>query len=50
MELKKLSEIMLWVKNAIASFPHCEVQLVFKVRDGKVVLVEKILIEKEKPE
>ena len=44
--LKSLNQ---WINQELSSIDHGEILITFKVRDRKVVLIEKTKIEKEKP-
>ena len=50
MEMEKLDEIALWIGKELVFMSHGEIQVVLKVRDGKVALIEKTKVMKEKPE
>ena len=50
MKFKKLEELMHWIYEELGSIDHGELHVVFKIRDHKVALVERVKIEKEKPE
>jgi hypothetical protein len=46
----KLKSLNQWISQNLSSIDHGEILITFKVRDRKVVLIEKAKIEKEKPE
>lgn len=46
---KALLELMQWIAQEIRPIDHGEVQIVFKIRDHKVALIEKTTVLKEKP-
>lgn len=50
MEMEKLDEIALWIGKELVFMNHGEIHVVLKVRDGKVALIEKTKVMKEKPE
>ena len=50
MDMDKLDEIALWIGKELVFMSHGEIQVVLKVRDGKVALIEKTKVMKEKPE
>ena len=50
MKCKKLEELMHWIYEELMTIDHGELHVVFKVRDHKVALIERVRIEKEKPD
>jgi len=50
MDREKLSELALWIQRELGSLDHGEIHVIMKVRDGRLSLIEKTKIVKEKPE
>ena len=50
MNVIKYKEILYWMVQELRTLSHGEIHIVLKVRDGKVALIEKTKIIKEKPE
>lgn len=49
MNADKLKALSQWISQNLSSLDHGEILITFKVRDRKVVLIEKSKVEKEKP-
>lgn len=50
MGIEKLKDITMWIANEQIPMDHGELHVTLKVRDGKVALIEKTKVVKEKPE
>lgn len=50
MVIEKLKEITIWIAKKLIPMDHDEFHVTLKVRDGKVTLIEKTKVVKEKPE
>ena len=50
MGIDKLKEITVWIAKELIPMDHGELHVTLKVRDGKVALIEKTKVLKEKPE
>jgi hypothetical protein len=50
MGIDKLKDITMWIAKELIPIDHGEIHVTLKVRDGKVALIEKTKIVKEKPE
>jgi len=46
----KLNELSLWIHRELGSLDHGEIHIILKVRDERLVLIEKMKIVKERPE
>lgn len=47
---EKLHTLALWINKELGSLDHGEIHVILKVRDGRLALIEKTKIVKEKPE
>jgi hypothetical protein len=50
MTIEQGKELLMWIFRELNTISHGEVHITFKVRDGKVALIEKSKIIKVKPE
>ncbi len=45
----KLEGLAQWIKQELVSLCHGEIHVILKIRDGRVALIEKTKLVKEKP-
>ena len=50
MKAKYLEELMLWIARELRSIKYGEIHVILKVHDNRISIIEKMKIEKEKPE
>jgi hypothetical protein len=50
MTIEKGKEILYWMFRELKTLSHGEIHIILKVRDGKVALIEKTKLVKEKPD